>query len=172
MGCRLARLAAFLTTARLAERTTRFGEAAMSGFRRQVAVPAGAAVLAASVAYGVNGMFGPQPYAWLFEYGTVLFYVPWLIALLLISACATFWARRAGAGVLGRILVAVSPALMIGGVVTGLMAVVVAAASANGHQVHPLDAVGHFLIGWILVPGAVGLAGALPFLPSARHHSK
>ena len=40
----------------------------------------------------------------------------------------------------------------MGGVVTGLMAVVVAAASANGHHVYPVDAIGHFLIGWMLVP--------------------
>lgn len=144
----------------------------MDEFRRQVVVPAGAAVLAAAVAYGVNTMFGPQPRAWLFEYGTVLFYVPWLIALSLISAGATFWARRTGASVFRRILVAVSPALVMGGMVTGLMAIVVAAASANGHRVYPTDAIGHFLIGWILVPGAVGLVGALPFLPSARNLSR
>jgi hypothetical protein len=144
----------------------------MNGFRRQVTVPAGAAVLAAALAYGLNTISGPEPRAWLFEYGTVLFYVPWLIALSLISACATFWARRAGASLSGRILVAVSPALVIGGVVNVLMAVVVVAASANGHRVYPMDAIGHFLIGWILVPGVAGLIGALPFLSSARNLSK
>jgi hypothetical protein len=151
---------------------TRTEKQAMGEFRRQVVVPAGVAVLAAAVAYGLNTMFGPEPRAWLFEYGTVLFYVPWLIALSLISACATFWARRTGASVSRRILVAISPALVMGGMVTGFMAVVVAAASTNGHHVYPLDAIGHFLIGWILVPGAVGLVGALPFLPSARNLSR
>jgi hypothetical protein len=68
----------------------------MNEFRGQVVLPVGAAVLAAAVAYGVNTMFGPQPRAWLFEYGTVLFYVPWLVALSLISACATLWQDARG----------------------------------------------------------------------------
>ena len=57
-----------------------------------------------------------------------------------------------------------SPAFVIGGVVTMLMAFVVAAASVSRQQMYPLDAVGHFLIGWLLVPGAVEIVGALPFL--------
>jgi hypothetical protein len=138
----------------------------MTPFQRQIGVPGGASVLVAAAAFGLNMMYGPRPLAWLFTYGTVLFYVPWLIALLVISSCATFWAKRAGAGVGGRILVAVSPALLIGGVVSVLMAVVVAAASVSGQRVYPLDAVGHFLIGWLLVPAGVEIVGALPFLLS------
>ena len=136
----------------------------MSSFNRQIGLPAGASVLVATAAFGVNVMLGPRPLAWLFRYGTVLFYVPWLIALPIVSGAAAYWAQRAGAGVGGRILVAVSPALVIGGVVTVLMAVVVASASINGRRVYPVDAVGHFLIGWLLIPGALEMIGALPFL--------
>jgi len=136
----------------------------MSSFNRQIGLPAGASVLVATAAFGANMIFGPRPLAWLFRYGTVLLYVPWLIALPVVSASATFWAKRAGAGFGGRILVAVSPALLIGGVVTVLMAFVATAASMDGRRVYPVDAVGHFLIGWFLVPGAVEVVGALPFL--------
>jgi hypothetical protein len=136
----------------------------MSSVRRAVEVPAAFAVLAAGIAYGANEALGPQPVAWLFAYGTVLFYVPWLIALLPISACAAFLARRAGASFRQRLFVAVSPAVVIGGVITGLTAIVVIAASLGGRQVHPMDAIGHFLIGWLLVPATVGVVGALPFL--------
>ncbi len=136
----------------------------MTPFKRQVGLPAASSVVLAAAAFGLDQAFGPRPAAWLFKYGTVLFYVPWLGALVLISACAAYWARRSGASVPGRLFVAVSPAIFMGGVVTCLSLLVVLAASASGHVVHPMDAVGHFLIGWLLVPGAAGILGALPFL--------
>jgi hypothetical protein len=136
----------------------------VSPFNRQIGLPAGVAVILAGAAFGVNQAIGPQPVAWLFKYGTVLFYVPWLISLVLISAAAAYWAQRSGASVRGRFLVAASPGIVIGGVYTVLALLVVLAASASGHRVHPLDAVGHFLIGWLLVPGVLGMVGALPFL--------
>lgn len=136
----------------------------MTSFNRQVELPAAAAVVVAAVAFGLNEAIGPRPVAWLFKYGTILFYVPWLISLVPISASTAYWARRSGASVGGRVLVALSPGIFIGGVYTALALLVVIAASASGQTVHPLDAVGHFLIGWLLVPSAVGVAGALPFL--------
>jgi hypothetical protein len=68
-------------------------------------------VLLATLVFGVNDAVGPRPLAWGFRYGTVLFYVPWLIALLPICACAAYWAKRAGAGVRARLIVATSRAI-------------------------------------------------------------
>ena len=136
----------------------------MHVFERRVGGPAGASVVVAAAAFGVNDAIGPRPMAWLFQYGTVLFYVPWLLALALISFLATAWATRMGASVGERALVSVSPALVMGSVVTVLALVVAMAASLGGHRVYPEDAIGHFLVGWILVPGAVGIIGAAPFL--------
>ena len=137
----------------------------MAFFGNPARLPAVAAVLLAGAAFAVNQALGPPPVAWLFKYGTVLFYVPWLICLALITACTGYWARRSGAGFRERVFVAASPGIFFGGVYTALALLVVAAASAGGHTVHPVDAIGHFLIGWLFVPALVGLLGALPFLP-------
>lgn len=138
----------------------------MRVFQRRVGLPA--AVALAAAAFGVDDAFGPRPLVWLFQYGTVLFYLPWLAALALISAGATYWAGNAGASRAACALVAVSPALAIGGVVTALALAVAGIASLHGQRVYPWDAVGHFLIGWLLVPGGVGILGAAPFLRSRR----
>ena len=45
-----------------------------------------------------------------------------------------------------------------------LMAFVVTAASIGGHQVYPIDFVGHFIVGWLVVPAIALLFGSLPFL--------
>ena len=121
-------------------------------------------MLLAAAAFAVDDAFGPRPLAWGFRYGTVLFYVPWLVALVPISGCATWWAKRSGATVTQRLFVAASPALALGGVITALATSVAVAAWTRGHAIHPLDAVGHFLVGWLLVPGAVGVIASLPFL--------
>jgi TM2 domain-containing membrane protein YozV len=99
-----------------------------------------------------------------FKYGAIVVHLPWLLALLLIGAGATFLARRAGAGLSTRLLVALSPALLIGGSVNLLMMLVVTAASMGGHRVYLIDFVGHFIVGWLVVPAIALLFGSLPFL--------
>jgi hypothetical protein len=143
-------------------------ENAVGAFQRQIGGPAAACVLLATLAFGVDDALGPRPLAWGFRYGTVLFYLPWLVALMPICACAAWWARRAGASAGGRLLVAVSPALALGGAITVLAMGVATAASLVGHTIHPLDAVGHFLVGWLVVPGALGAIAASPFLGSGE----
>ena len=143
----------------------------MTSFQKQVGVPVVAAAIVAAAVMAIDGRFGPPPLVLPFKYGAVVVHVPWLPALLPIGAGATFLARRAGASLSRRLVVALGPALLIGGAVNLLMAVVVTAASASGHRVYPGDFVGHFIVGWLVVPAIALLVGSLPFLRGevARH---
>jgi hypothetical protein len=135
----------------------------VTSFRKQVGVPAIAAATVAAALMAIDGSFRPPPLVLPFKYGAVVVHVPWLLTLFLIGAGATFLARRAG-GFSRRVLVALSPALLIGGAVNLLMAFVVTSASISGQRVHPIDFVGHFIVGWLAVPAFALLIGSLPFL--------
>jgi hypothetical protein len=112
----------------------------------------------------VDESFGPPPKVLPFRYGAVVVHIPWLLGLLLIGAAATFLSRRNGASLAEQVIVALSPALVIGGVVNLLMAIVVTSAHLSGHRVHPVDFVGHFIIGWLVFPAGSLLTGSLPFV--------
>ena len=144
----------------------------MTPFQKQVGVPVVTSAIVAAAVMAIDGRFGPPPLVLPFKYGAVVIHIPWVLTLLPIGAGATFLARRAGAGLSRRFLVALSPALLIGGAVNVLMASVVTAASIGGHRVYPIDFVGHFIVGWFVVPAIALLVGSLPFLPdevSGRH---
>jgi hypothetical protein len=136
----------------------------LNSFQKQVGVPAIASVIVATAAMAIDDRLGPPPHVLPFKYGAVVVHIPWLLALLLIGAGATLLARRAGASFSRRLLVAVSPALVIGGAVNVLMAFVVTVASLSGHRVHPIDFIGHFIVGWLVLPSIALLFGSLPFL--------
>jgi hypothetical protein len=138
----------------------------LNSFQKQVGVPVIASVIVATAAMAIDDRFGPPPRVVPFKYGAVVVHIPWLLALLLISAGATFLARRAGASLSRRLLVALSPALVIGGAVNVLMAFVVTAVGLSGHRVHPIDFIGHFIVGWLVLPAIALLFGSLPFLRS------
>jgi hypothetical protein len=78
----------------------------VTSFQKQVGVPALAAATVAAALMAIDGSFGPPPLVLPFKYGAVVVHVPWLLALLLIGAGATFLARREGAGFSRRVLVA------------------------------------------------------------------
>jgi hypothetical protein len=124
-----------------------------------------AGVLVALLALAVDNRFGPPPLVWLnFKYGTVVIYLPWLLALFLISMVATYLARRNGAKSSQRLLVGISPALIIGVLYSLLMAIIVVMAAAGGRRVYPRDFIGHMVVGWILIPVGAALLGTLLFL--------
>jgi hypothetical protein len=136
----------------------------LTPFQKHVGVPALAALVIASLLMALDDGFGPPPKVLPFRYGAVIVHIPWLLGLLLIGAAATFLARRTGASLAQQVIVALSPGLVIGGVVNLLMAIVVTSANLSGHRVHPIDFVGHFIIGWLVLPAAALLLGSLPFI--------
>lgn len=139
----------------------------MTSFQKQVGVPVVAAAIVAALVMVIDDRFGPPPLVLPFKCGAIVVHIPWLLALLPIGAGATFLARRAGANLSRRLVVALGPALLIGGAVNLLMAVVVTGASIGGHRVYPGDFVGHFIVGWLVVPAISLLLGSLPFLRGA-----
>jgi len=116
----------------------------------------------------VDDAFGPRPVVLPFRYGAIVVHIPWLAALVLVGAAGTLLAKRSGASLGECVLVALSPALVIGGAVNLLMAVVVISASLGGQRVHPVDFIGHFVVGWLIFPAAALLSGALFFLKGAN----
>jgi hypothetical protein len=136
----------------------------MTPFQKHVGVPAIAAVTVAAALMALDGRFGPPPLVVPFRYGAIVVHIPWLLTLVLIGGGATLFARRSGATISERLLVAISPALMIGGAVNLLMACVVTVASIGGHRVYPTDFIGHFVVGWLVLPALASAVGSLPFL--------
>jgi hypothetical protein len=136
----------------------------LTPFQKRVGLPALAAVTIAALLMAVDDGFGPPPTVLPFRYGAVVVHIPWLVSLAVIGAAATFVAWRIGATLTQQAIVALSPALVIGGAVNLLMALVVTLASLSGHRVHPIDFVGHFIIGWLALPAGSLLIGSFPFL--------
>jgi hypothetical protein len=134
-----------------------------------------AGVLAAVLSLAVDSRFGPRPLVWLnFKYGTVVIHVPWLIALFLISAVATFLAKQNGARLSQCLLVGISPALIIGTLFSLLMALIVVIAASRGRRVYPRDFIGHMLVSWLVIPLCAALVGTLLLLgaPSIKTSGK
>lgn len=116
----------------------------------------------ATLLMALDDSFGPPPKVLPFRYGAVIVHIPWLLGLVLIGAAATFLARRNGASLAQQVMVALSPGLVIGGAVNLLMAIVVTSAHLSGHRVHLIDFVGHFIVGWLVLPAGALLIGSLP----------
>jgi hypothetical protein len=83
------------------------------------------------------------------------------VALFLISAVATFLARRKGANRSQCLFVGIGPALTIGTLFSLLMAFIVVMAAFGGRRVHPRDFIGHMLVGWLIIPVGAAFLGTL-----------
>ena len=136
----------------------------LTPFQKRVGLPALAAVTIAALLMAVDDRFGPPPIVLPFRYGAIVAHIPWLLSLVVVGAAATFVAWRTGASLTQQAIVALSPALVIGGAVNLLMAIVVTSASLSGHRVHPIDFVGHFIVGWLTLPAGSLLMGSFPLL--------
>ncbi len=97
------------------------------------------------------------------ESSALVFYWPWLVTLPFIGAAAAWLARRGGASILQRLLVAIFPALLD----AALFALALLASFIFDRHVPlavKLSSVVVQSIPWIAVPALCGAIGALPFM--------
>ncbi len=128
---------------------------AISGLAWQALYMAREALYAAGIPSPVYGLHGST--------GVVVSY-PWLALLPFLGAFAAWWSRRMGGNSARRLIAASFPALVFAAIfiVFGLLLM----PFVDRHV--PLNirvtAIGIFLLGWTVIPGAFLTLGALPFL--------
>jgi hypothetical protein len=112
--------------------------------------------------------FGPFPkMVWLDARQPLLLYVPWLVSLPVFGALGAYWSRRAGGHVRARIAVGVFPVLMLAGAFFMILPIAILFDRNIPFSMF-VTSFGLMLLGWVLIPGAALLLGALPFL---RNHA-
>ena len=106
-----------------------------------------------------------SPRAPLFGYTglALVFYVPWLVMLPAIGALGAWWSRQAGGDRPVRLLSGLFPVVAILALL--LLGFLLAPfADPQVPMTVKLAALGAYLLGWVLIPGAALLLGAAPFL--------
>ena len=90
-------------------------------------------------------------------------YLPWLVSLPLCGALSAYLCRRAGGDLMARLTTAAFPAVAY----LACFALVFLITLFGTHTA-PLTAFAVVVCGWVVVPAAASLLGALPFLGGAR----
>jgi hypothetical protein len=107
------------------------------------------------------------------ELGLVLFYVPWLVTLPLFGAMGAYLSLRAGGSTRAILFSGVFPVLML----VGCFFVILPVSLVIDRNVafhFKMEGFLNILIGWVLIPGAALLIGALPIqiLHTRQMHSQ
>jgi hypothetical protein len=111
---------------------------------------------------------GPLPvFVWVDPRVPLLLYVPWLVMLPVFGAAGAYWSRRAGGQVRARIAAGIFPVLMLAAAFIVILPIAIIF-DGRGWHVHQWKAFAGLILGWMLIPGAALLLGALPFL---RNHA-
>jgi len=112
--------------------------------------------------------FGPLPvFVWIDPRVPLLLYVPWLVTLPVFGAVGAYWSRRAGGHMRERMIAGIFPVLMLAAAF-GMILPIALIFEGHGWRVMQMKAMAIFLLGWVMIPGAALLLGALPFL---RNHA-
>lgn len=151
-------------------------EGIMTLFGRQVILPGGLALVLATIALAVESHFGPRPAVLSFAPGTLVVYHVWPVTLLAFGAMAAFLSIRAGANATRGLFVALSPALIMFGVMVFVLLVAIPMHLLRGVRPDPQIFLYGFLNAienWVVLPAIPLLLGALPFLkkPAERHET-
>lgn len=166
---------------RLRRRLERSKEDSMTDRAKQVLIPgmitlglsaaAQMAIFAAREAFCRAGIPTPAVYWGHGSNGLVISY-PWLVTLPFFGALAAYWSRLTGGNIRSRLLAAAFPALAMGAF---LFLMILLSPLVDRHV--PLSVklflMGIFTVGWVIIPGAALVLGALPFLrqPAAKPSS-
>jgi hypothetical protein len=111
---------------------------------------------------------GPLPvFVWIDPRVPLLLYVPWLVTLPVFGALGAYWSRRAGGRIRARIAAGVFPVLMLAGAFFMILPIAILFDRHIPFSMF-VTSFGLLLLGWVLIPGAALLLGALPFL---RNHA-
>jgi len=105
---------------------------------------------------------GP-PVTWVWHGAYLVLYWQWLLCLPLIGALGAYWSRRAGGKLLERALAASFPALTWMCFPGLLLPFVLVFHWIVYHDFLLVPSALFFLLGWVVLPGASLLLGALPF---------
>jgi hypothetical protein len=103
------------------------------------------------------------PVTWVWHGAYLVLYSQWFLCLPLIGALGAYWSRRAGGKLLERALAASFPALTWMCFPGLLLPFVLVFHWIVYHDFHLVPSALFFLLGWVILPGASLLLGALPF---------
>ncbi len=140
-------------------------EEANMNYRTKVLwLPALGAFALSSILLALLIFAGLYPHIYLLKDGLFIpFYVPWLLALPIVGALGAFWSKRAGGGVLDRLLVSQAPSIIWLAVLLTFLAL---APFIDRHVplIFKLQGMLTYIVAWVLAPSLGLLLGAVPFL--------
>lgn len=134
-------------------------------------LPALGAFTLSSILLALLIFAGLYPPIYLLKDGLFIpFYVPWLLALPIIGAVAAFWSKRAGGGVLDRLLVSQAPSIIW---LATLLTFLALSLFIDRHVplILKLQGMLTYIVGWVLLPSLGLLIGAVPFLRKPQPQS-
>jgi hypothetical protein len=120
----------------------------------------------------LQGMPAAPPVTWVWHGAYLLVYWQWLLCLPLIGALGAYWSRRVGGKLLERALAASFPALTWMGFPGLLLPFVLVFHWIVYHDLKLAPPALFFLLGWVVLPGASLLLGALPFFRRGAEESR
>ena len=129
---------------------------------RQLWLPGFLTFLLSTCLLALNEIFGPKPWA-LMKVGQlpmVLFFIPWLLSLPLVGALGAYLSHRAGGSQRAIFSSIVFPVLPFLASILLVLPVSLIFDRFIGHNPAPISLI-MALLGWVLAPGVVLLAGGL-----------
>jgi hypothetical protein len=145
-------------------RRAREGDTLMKNRVKALWLPGMGMMIVAMSSLNVLMRSGFQPrIVWLNHGVSIQFYVPWLMILPTIGALAAYWSRAQGGSAPTRLIAALFSALTMAAIFFFAMPLAVLVDHRLSWSTVSTAVVAS-VVGWVIVPGAALLVGALPFI--------